>query len=157
MFFKMKYNLSLTIILLFKIVLLKAETCVLIEYEEKILECNNLTNFNQIENAINKEKLLNELRIFHSTIELPKNAFQYIEKLKIENSFIPKIDSNSFENAKLLKKISFNNIHFNSLDNLNFQPLGDNLDELIFTQNRINNEIVKLLKQIRSIKRFKIS
>jgi len=151
----MKYNLSLAIILLFKIVLLKAETCVLIEYEEKILECNNLTNFNEIQNTIQKEKFLNELRIFHSTIELPKNAFQFVEKLKIENSFIPKIDLNSFENAKLLKKISFNNINFNSLDNLNFQPLGDNLDELIFTKNKINNEIVKLLNQLEALRGLK--
>ena len=151
----MKYKLSLAIILLFKIFLLKAD-CELNKNDEKlILDCTNVTDLNQIENIINDVHILNELNIQNSKIELTKSILKNVEKFQIENSAILNIHPNYFQDANILRKISFNNNKINSFGNLNIEPVYDSLDEFIFTGNTFDNEIGKLLKQLEILRFLK--
>ena len=153
MLMKMKIILSLLTIFLFKVVKIQGSSCIF-RNNSKTLECSLIKSFREIFNSSSRLSDISELIISSSEIKIPNFAFntaKNLEKLTIEKSFIKRISSNSFEKAHSIKNIVMKNNQINSFDQLMFEPLANSLIELTLTENKLNDEILKLLKSIEDL------
>ena len=152
MLIKMQKILSL-IIILFQIVKLHGSVCT-VKNNNKTLECKSIRNFQEVFHNFKLFSHINELIISFAELKIPNFAFSLaknLEKVTIEKSFIHRMPVNSFDNANSIKSIILRNNQIDAFDQFMLDPLANSLVELTLADNKLNNQLFKLLKAVEGL------